>query len=93
MLVRERRFAGYVIAQSDDEAVRVIVFSSADPLGFCAGADVRALVLSRARHAAETGCDGVISSGLEAPAIRAEFGTRLLVVTPGIRPARRPFFT
>jgi enoyl-CoA hydratase/carnithine racemase len=25
----------------DDEAVRVVVFSSADPLGFCAGADVR----------------------------------------------------
>src|SRR6201999_4634416 len=25
----------------DDEAVRVLVFSSADPLGFCAGADVR----------------------------------------------------
>jgi orotidine-5'-phosphate decarboxylase len=28
----------------------------------------------------------VIASGLEAPAIRAEFGRRLLVVTPGIRP-------
>lgn len=26
---------------SEDEAVRVVVFSSADPLGFCAGADVR----------------------------------------------------
>jgi orotidine-5'-phosphate decarboxylase len=51
------------------------------------GADVGALVLSRARHALETGCDGVISSGLEVPAIRAEFGRRLLVVTPGIRPA------
>jgi enoyl-CoA hydratase len=25
----------------EDEAVRVVVFSSADPLGFCAGADVR----------------------------------------------------
>jgi orotidine-5'-phosphate decarboxylase len=45
------------------------------------------LVLARARGAAECGCDGVISSGLEAQALKAEFGDRLLVVTPGIRPA------
>ena len=34
----------------------------------------------------EAGCDGVISSGLEAQALKAEFKDRLLVVTPGIRP-------
>jgi len=45
------------------------------------------LVLARARAAAETGCDGVISSGLEVSAIKANFGARLLAVTPGIRPA------
>jgi orotidine-5'-phosphate decarboxylase len=45
------------------------------------------LVLARARGAAETGCDGVIASGLEAARIKAEFRDRLLVVTPGIRPA------
>ena len=45
------------------------------------------LVLARARGAAETGCDGVIASGLEAPKLKAAFGNRLLVVTPGIRPA------
>ena len=44
------------------------------------------LVLSRASGAAESGCDGVISSGLEAPALKKAFGNRLLVVTPGIRP-------
>lgn len=45
------------------------------------------LVLARARGAAETGCDGVIASGMEAAKLKAAFGGRLLVVTPGIRPA------
>ena len=48
---------------------------------------VEDLVLARARAALESGCDGVIASALEAPRIRAELGDRLLVVTPGIRPA------
>ena len=55
-----------------------------DDLGF--SCDVERLVLSRARRALEAGCDGVISSGLEAPALKREMGSRLLVVTPGIRP-------
>jgi orotidine-5'-phosphate decarboxylase len=55
-----------------------------DDLGF--RTDVRALVLSRARRALEAGCDGVVTSGLEAEAIREELGDRLLVVMPGIRP-------
>jgi orotidine-5'-phosphate decarboxylase len=44
------------------------------------------LVLARARGAVETGCDGVIASGLEAARLKAQFRDRLLVVTPGIRP-------
>jgi orotidine-5'-phosphate decarboxylase len=55
-----------------------------DDLGFTC--DVDKLVLSRARRALETGVDGIVSSGLEAPMIRQELGDRLLVVTPGIRP-------
>ena len=55
-----------------------------DDLGF--SCDVERLVLSRARRAMEAGCDGVISSGLEAERLKAEFRDRLLVVTPGIRP-------
>lgn len=47
---------------------------------------VEQLVLSRARAALDTGCDGVIASGLEAAKLKAEFGDRLLIVTPGIRP-------
>jgi orotidine-5'-phosphate decarboxylase len=55
-----------------------------DDLGFAV--DVEKLVLSRARRALEAGCDGVVSSGLEAPLLREFIDHRLLVVTPGIRP-------
>jgi orotidine-5'-phosphate decarboxylase len=55
-----------------------------EDLGF--DCDVEALVLSRARQALEAGCDGVISSGLEAPKLRKHLDSRLLVITPGIRP-------
>jgi len=55
-----------------------------DDLGF--DCDVEELVLSRARQALDAGCDGVISSGLEAPKLRQYIDSRLLVVTPGIRP-------
>ncbi len=55
-----------------------------DDLGF--SCDVERLVLSRARRALQAGCDGVISSGLEAQKLKAEFKDRLLVVAPGIRP-------
>jgi len=57
-----------------------------DDLGF--RCDVESLVLSRARRALEAGCDGVISSGMEAPALKRELGDRVLVVTPGIRPVQ-----
>ncbi len=55
-----------------------------DDLGF--DCDVEQLVLSRARRALEAGCDGVISSGLEAPKLREHLGQNFLVVSPGIRP-------
>ncbi len=55
-----------------------------DDLGF--DCDVAALVLSRARRALESGCDGVISSGMEVSALRDSIDDSLLVVTPGIRP-------
>ena len=76
-------------ARRDVKVLAVTVLTSLDrgdleQLGFAC--DPRTLVLSRARRALEIGCDGVISSGLEAPDIRAELGERLLVVTPGIRP-------
>ncbi|MDH3614851.1 MAG: orotidine-5'-phosphate decarboxylase [Gammaproteobacteria bacterium] len=55
-----------------------------DDLGF--DCDLESLVLSRARRALETGCDGVISSGLEVPGLREHIDNKLLVISPGIRP-------
>jgi orotidine-5'-phosphate decarboxylase len=55
-----------------------------DDLGF--QVDAQALVLSRAKRALAVGCDGVISSGLEALQLRRHLGENFLVVVPGIRP-------
>jgi orotidine-5'-phosphate decarboxylase len=58
--------------------------SDLDALGF--QCDVKRLVLSRAKRALELGCDGVVSSGQEAPELREGLGHRFLIVSPGIRP-------
>lgn len=55
-----------------------------DDLGF--QCDAASLVLSRARRALLAGCDGVVSSGLEVPALRAGVDPALIIVCPGIRP-------
>lgn len=55
-----------------------------EDLGF--NVDIKKLVLSRARRAIELGCDGVISSGLEAWELREHLGEKFLIITPGIRP-------
>ncbi|MBM3202383.1 orotidine-5'-phosphate decarboxylase [Candidatus Woesearchaeota archaeon] len=81
-------------AKGDIRILAVTVLTSLDQgdlhdLGF--DCDISALVLSRARRALAAGCDGVISSGLEIPALRREVDHQLLVVSPGIRPvANRP---
>ena len=76
-------------AKGDVKILGVTVLTSLDrgdldDLGF--QCDVQQLVLSRARRALEAGCDGVVSSGLEAQLLREHLDQRLLVVTPGIRP-------
>lgn len=58
--------------------------SDMDDLGF--KADIKDVVLSRAKRALAIGCDGVVSSGLEAAELRDELGERLIIVVPGIRP-------
>lgn len=47
---------------------------------------VHDLVMIRARKALALGCDGIVSSPLEANSIRTEAGDNFLIVTPGIRP-------
>ncbi|MGA2193280.1 MAG: orotidine-5'-phosphate decarboxylase [Nitrospirota bacterium] len=49
---------------------------------------IKSLVLSRAKRALEAGCDGVISSGLEASELRESFGGQFIIITPGIRPVK-----
>lgn len=72
-------------------AVTVLTsFDQSDLAEMGAAGEVGQLVLSRARGALECGCDGVISSGLEAPQLKAAFGDRLTIVTPGIRPVSGP---
>lgn len=76
-------------AREDVQVLAVTALTSLDrgdldDLGF--QCDPKELVLSRARRALEMGCDGIVSSGLEAPEIRRELGSKLLAVTPGIRP-------
>ena len=58
--------------------------SDMDDLGF--EADIGRVVLSRAKRALALGCAGVVSSGLEVKALRAEVGDELVAVCPGIRP-------
>ena len=76
-------------AKGDVKVLAVTVLTSLDrgdldDLGF--QCDVQQLVLSRARRALEAGCDGVVSSGLEARLLRQYIDEKLLIVTPGIRP-------
>lgn len=76
-------------AKGDTQILAVTALTSLDQgdlndLGF--QCDAASLVLSRARRALELGCDGVVSSGLEVPALRASVDHGLITVCPGIRP-------
>ena len=48
--------------------------------------DIQELVISRAKRALSSGCDGIVASGLELEHIRNEVDQKLVIVTPGIRP-------
>lgn len=78
-----------VAEKNESKILAVTVLTSLDnadlrDLGF--QVDIEQLVLSRARRALQLGCDGVISSGMEAEGLRGELGDNFLIVVPGIRP-------
>lgn len=81
--------AAEAAAESGIRVLAVTVLTSLDrgdlaDLGFAC--DTAELVLSRAKRALQTGCAGVISSGLEAARLREHLGEKLLIISPGIRP-------
>ncbi len=76
-------------AKGEVKVLAVTVLTSLDQgdlidLGFQCSPEE--LVLSRARRAFQAGCDGVVASGLEAPKIRNELGSKVFIVVPGVRP-------
>ena len=80
-----------VSEKNGTKVLAVTVLTSLDnndlkDLGF--KCNVQDLVLSRAKRALQIGCDGIISSGLEAAALRNDLGNNFLIVTPGIRPVK-----
>jgi orotidine-5'-phosphate decarboxylase len=80
---------GAVEAKGAMKVLAVTVLTALDrgdleDLGF--QCDVEELVFSRAKRALALGCDGVISSGMEATRLREGLGEKLLIITPGIRP-------
>ena len=77
--------------KGDMKILAVTVLTSLDEgdmkdLGF--KADVKDIVLSRAKRALKLGCDGVVSSGLEVSELRQQLGEKFIFVTPGIRPVK-----
>ena len=81
--------AAAAAAKGDVKVLAVTVLTSLDrgdldDMGF--ECEVEELVLSRARRALEAGCDGVVSSAIEVRRLRELLDSRLLVVTPGVRP-------
>jgi orotidine-5'-phosphate decarboxylase len=99
-----RRNVAYATVHGNDPIVRAAVQARGDvrilavtvltsfgqedmrEMGFTG--EVADLVYIRAKRALSLGCDGIVSSGLEASRIRSELGEGFLVVTPGIRPGR-----
>jgi len=78
-----------VSARGDMQLLAVTVltsFGEEDMRAMGMTQSVADLVYYRAKRALELGCDGVVSSGLEAEKMRRELGEKLLIVTPGIRP-------
>jgi orotidine-5'-phosphate decarboxylase len=83
---------GAIAGRGDDKRLKILavtVLTSLDQAALAAAgvaSRLEDLVIRRAERAAAGGADGVIASASEAERIRARFGDRLLIVTPGVRP-------
>ncbi len=75
--------------QDKDSALKILAvtvltsFDEEDMREMGMTGSIRDLVLLRSR---KIGCDGVVSSALEAEPLRKDLGKNFLIVTPGIRP-------
>lgn len=80
------------VAEKDDLKILAVTvltsFDESDMKEMGLTGSVKDLVLLRAKKALKFGCDGVVSSGLEAKSLRKDLGSNFLVVTPGIRPGQ-----
>ena len=54
-------------------------------MGFDPKVSLQDLALKKTKLALDSGLDGVVASGLEAPTLRQNFGKDFLIVSPGIR--------
>jgi orotidine-5'-phosphate decarboxylase len=76
--------------QGDLRILAVTVLTSYDDADLAAagyGASVAELVAARAAQARDIGVDGLVCSAAEAAKVRPIVGSKLALVTPGIRPA------
>ncbi len=89
----DRRIIEAAVAGRGDSPLKILAVTvltsmdSEDLRSMGVGQTVEEMVASRARSAAELGCDGVVCSAREIELVRSVAGDRLLIVTPGIRPA------
>lgn len=78
--------------KSFDESLKILAvtvltsFGEEDLRAMGMTQSIEDLVYFRAKRALDLGCDGIVSSGLEAARLRNQLGEKLLIVTPGIRP-------
>lgn len=89
----DRRIIEAAVAGRGESSLKILAVTvltsmdSEDLRGMGVGQTVEEMVSDRARSALELGCDGVVCSAREIELVRSVAGNRLLIVTPGIRPA------
>jgi orotidine-5'-phosphate decarboxylase len=74
-----------VLTSLDEDDMKALGFNR-DVMG--TDVTIEQIVYSRAKRALDLNCDGVISSGIEAPRLREGLGDKFLIVVPGIRPVK-----